>query len=52
MRKREEEKKRSLELASMSTLAVLQDNDILLPPLKNVTRRATLSPSSNSKHRL
>ena len=28
----------------MSTLAVLQSNDILLPPLKNISRMSTLSP--------
>ena len=52
MRRREEEKWRSKELTSMSTLAVLQDNDILLPPLKSAVRKATLSPSHNSKNRL
>lgn len=28
----------------MSTLAVLESNDILLPPLKNMSRMSTLSP--------
>ena len=28
----------------MSTLAVLQSNDILLPPLKSISRMTTLSP--------
>jgi hypothetical protein len=34
------------ELNSMSTLAVLQNNDIILPPLKSISRMTTLSPKN------
>ena len=44
MKVRQEIKERSKELNSMSTLAVLESNDILLPPLKNMSRMSTLSP--------
>ena len=50
IKRRQEEKQRSKELASMSTLAVLQDNDIILPPLKSVSRMATLSPKNKHTH--
>ena len=31
----------------MSTLAVLQNNDIILPPLKSASRMSTLSPKTD-----
>ena len=31
----------------MSTLAVLQNNDIILPPLKSISRMSTLSPKTD-----
>lgn len=44
MRARQEVKEKAKELNSMSTLAVLQSNDILLPPLRNLSRLSTISP--------
>ena len=37
-------REKAKELNSMSTLAVLQDNDILLPPLRNLSRLSTIIP--------
>lgn len=31
----------------MSTLAVLEENDIILPPLKSISRIETLSPKND-----
>ena len=46
MKRRQEEKEKARELNSMSTLAVLQNNDIILPPLKSISRMTTLSPKN------
>jgi hypothetical protein len=50
IKKRQEERAKSKEIYSMSTLAVLQENDIILPPLKSSSRMQTLSPK-NEKHK-
>lgn len=39
-------KQKAKELNSMSTLAVLQSNDILLPPLRSISRLTTISPKA------
>lgn len=33
----------------MSTLAVLESNDILLPPLRKLSRLSTISPKRDSR---
>jgi hypothetical protein len=44
MKIREKMKEQSKELNSMSTLAVLESNDIILPPLRSISRLSTMSP--------
>lgn len=44
MKIREKMKEQSKKLNSMSTLAVLESNDIILPPLRSISRLSTMSP--------